>query len=70
MCGNTAIKKMALRLGVVLWLGGVLWIGAALWPGAACAAATKASPDAIVKQLMTRGLVGSPGKEVLMVTVE
>jgi quercetin dioxygenase-like cupin family protein len=76
MCGNTAIKKMALRLGVVLrfgvvlWLGGVLWIGAALWPGAASAAATKASPDAIVKQLMTRDLVGSAGKEVLMVTVE
>jgi quercetin dioxygenase-like cupin family protein len=76
MCGNTAIKKMALPLGVVLrlgvvgWLGVVLWIGAALLPGAAGAAATKASPDAIVKQLMTRDLAGSAGKEVLMVTVE
>jgi quercetin dioxygenase-like cupin family protein len=64
MCGNTAIKKMALRLGVVLW------IGAALWPGAASAAAARAPPDAIVKELMTRDLVGSAGKEVLMVTVE
>jgi quercetin dioxygenase-like cupin family protein len=64
MCSNTAIKKMALRLGVVLW------IGAALWPGAASADAAKVPPDAIVKELMTRDLVGSAGKEVLMVTVE
>jgi quercetin dioxygenase-like cupin family protein len=64
MCSNTAIKKMALRLGVVLWFG------AALWPGAASADAAKAPPEAIVKELMTRDLVGSAGKEVLMVTVE
>ena len=64
MCSNTAIKKMA------LWLGVVLGIGAALWPGDASAAATKASLDAMVKELMTRDLVGSAGKEVLMVTVE
>ena len=70
MSGNTAIKKMALRPGVVLRLGAVLWIGAALWPGTASAAAAKAQSDAIVKQLMTRDLVGSAGKEVLMVTVE
>ena len=73
---NTAIKKMALRLGVAplmgtaIWIGVALWIGAALWPGAVRADAPKASPDAIVKQLMTRDLVGSAGKEVLMVTVE
>jgi quercetin dioxygenase-like cupin family protein len=64
MSGNTAIKKMLLRLGVVLW------IGAALWPGAVSADAAMAPPDAIVKQLMTRDLAGSAGKEVLMVTVE
>jgi len=70
MYSNTAIKKMALRPGVVLWFGVVLWIGAALWPGAAGADPAKAPPDTIVKQLLTRDLVGSPGKEVLMVTVE
>jgi quercetin dioxygenase-like cupin family protein len=76
MCRNTAIKKMAPWLGIAplmgtaLWIGVALWIGAALWPGAASADAAKASPDAIVKELMTRDLVGSAGKEVLMVTVE
>jgi quercetin dioxygenase-like cupin family protein len=42
------------------------------WPGAAGAGAdtAKAPADAIVQQLMTRDLIGSPGKEVLMVTVE
>ena len=64
MRSHTAIKKMALRLGVVLWTA------AALWPGGASADAAKAPPDAIVKELMTRDLVGSAGKEVLMVTVE
>jgi quercetin dioxygenase-like cupin family protein len=54
----------------VLWIGVVLWIGAALWPGAAGADSAKTPPDAIVKQLLTRDLVGSAGKEVLMVTVE
>jgi quercetin dioxygenase-like cupin family protein len=76
MCRSTAIKKMAPWLGIAplmgtaLWIGVALWIGAALWPGAASADAAKASPDAIVKELMTRDLVGSAGKEVLMVTVE
>ena len=70
MYSNTAIKKMALRPGFALWIGVVLWIGAALWPGAAGADPAKAPPDAIVKQLLTRDLVGSAGKEVLMVTVE
>src|SRR5476649_2446735 len=54
---------------IALWMGVASWPGAALWPGVACAAAAKASPDAIVKQLMARELVGSAGKEVLMVTV-
>jgi quercetin dioxygenase-like cupin family protein len=76
MCRNTAIKKKAPWLGIVplmgtaLWIGVALCIGAALWPGAVSADAAKASPDAIVKELMTRDLVGSAGKEVLMVTVE
>jgi quercetin dioxygenase-like cupin family protein len=76
MCGDTAIEKMALRFGVVPWRGVVpwvavvLWVGAPLWPGAASAGSAKASPDAIVKQLMTRDLAGPPGKEVLMVTVK
>jgi quercetin dioxygenase-like cupin family protein len=58
------------RLGLAMAASIVLWVGAPLWPGAASADAAKASPDAIVKELMTRDLVGSAGKEVLMVTVE
>jgi quercetin dioxygenase-like cupin family protein len=70
MCRNTAIKKMAPSLGMAPLMGTALWIGAVLWPGTASADAAKAPPDAIVKQLMTRDLVGSAGKEVLMITVE
>src|SRR6266700_7669582 len=76
MCGDTAIKKIALRLGVVPWrgvvpwMGVMLWVGAPLWPGAASAGSANASPDAIVKQYMTPDLAGPAGKEVLMVTVE
>jgi quercetin dioxygenase-like cupin family protein len=70
MRGDSAIKKMALWLGVVLRSGAVLWMGVALWPGIANAGAATAPPDAIVKSLMTRDLVGALGKEVLMVTVE
>jgi quercetin dioxygenase-like cupin family protein len=58
------LSNAAIRLATVLWLG------AALWPGSASADAPKAPPDAIVKNLMTRDLAGSAGKEVLMVTVE
>jgi quercetin dioxygenase-like cupin family protein len=64
MCRNTAIKKMA------LWCGVLLWMATALRPEAASADGTKAPPDAIVKQLMTKDLAGAAGKEVLMVTVE
>ena len=70
MRGGTAIKKMALWLGVVLRSGAVLWMGVALGPGIANAGAAAAPPDAIVKALMTRDLVGTAGKEVLMITVE
>jgi quercetin dioxygenase-like cupin family protein len=70
MRGDTAIKKLALWLGVVLRSGAVLWMGAPLWPGIANAGAATAPPDAIVKALMTRDLAGAAGKEVLMVTVE
>jgi quercetin dioxygenase-like cupin family protein len=52
----------------VLWLGAPFWLWGALWPGVA--GADPASTDAVVKALMTRDLVGSAGKEVLMVTVE
>lgn len=45
-------------------------LAVAIWPGAAGADAAKASPDAIVKPLMSRDLVGAAGKEVLMITVE
>jgi len=58
------------RLGLAMAASIVLWVGAPLWPGAASAGSAKASPDAIVKQLMTRELAGSAGKEVLMITVE
>jgi len=34
------------------------------------ASAARAAPDAIVKNLMSRDLIGAAGKEVLMVTVE
>jgi len=47
-----------------------VWTGVALWTGVASADAAKAPSDAIVQELMTRDLIGSPGKEVLMVTVE
>jgi len=76
MRGDTAIKKMALWLGValrsgaMLWMGAPLWMGVALWPGIANAGAATAPSDAIVKALMTRDLAGAAGKEVLMVTVE
>ena len=84
MCRNTAIKKMALWFGVLLWTATALRPGAAsadgtkvdappvdaARPAPATAAATKASQDAIVKQLMTKDLAGAAGKEVLMVTVE
>jgi quercetin dioxygenase-like cupin family protein len=61
---------LAPAASMALWMGVASWLGAALWSGVASAAAAKASSDAIVKQLMTRELVGSAGKEVLMVTVE
>ena len=64
MCRNTAIKKMA------LWFGVLLWMATALRPEAASADGPKASQDAIVKQLMTKDLAAAAGKEVLMVTVE
>jgi quercetin dioxygenase-like cupin family protein len=66
MCRNTAIKNVA------LWFG-LLWMATALDAARAApasAAASKAPPDAIVKQLMTKDLAGAAGKEVLMVTVE
>jgi quercetin dioxygenase-like cupin family protein len=56
------------RLGLAPAASIALWMGVA--SGFASAAAAKASPDAIVQQLMVRELVGSAGKEVLMVTVE
>jgi quercetin dioxygenase-like cupin family protein len=67
MYRNTAIKKMALWLGVLLWTATTLRPATA---AAATAAPSNASQDAIVKQLMTRDLAGVAGKEVLMVTVE
>jgi len=78
MRSNTAIKKRAdgllpgwaMAASIALWMGVALSPGAALWPGAARADAAKSSSDAIVKQLMTRDLVGRAGKEVLMITVE
>jgi quercetin dioxygenase-like cupin family protein len=72
MGSNTAIKKRAggLLPGWAMAASVAFWMGAALWPGAAGADAAKSSSDAIVKQLMTRDLVGSAGKEVLMITVE
>jgi quercetin dioxygenase-like cupin family protein len=56
-----------LRLGWATTVSIALWLVAAL---CADANAAQAPPDAIVKGLMTRDLVGSAGKEVLMVTVE
>jgi quercetin dioxygenase-like cupin family protein len=80
MQSNTAIKKRDAGLlpGGAMAASIALWMGVALWPGAARAAraagadadAAKSSSDAIVKQLMTRDLAGSAGKEVLMITVE
>jgi quercetin dioxygenase-like cupin family protein len=74
MRSNTAIKKRAAGLlpGGAMAASIALWMGVALWPGAAGADAdaAKSSSDAIVKQLMTRDLAGSAGKEVLMITVE
>jgi|SRR5450631_721440 quercetin dioxygenase-like cupin family protein len=73
MCSNTAIEKTgtgSLRLGWAVAAYIAFWPAAALWPGAASADTAKTPPDAIVKELMTRDLVGSAGKEVLMVTVE
>ena len=84
MCRNTAIKKMALWFAGLLWIAVVLGPGAASADGTkadappvdaaraapAAAAASKASQDAIVKQLMTKDLAAAAGKEVLMVTVE
>jgi quercetin dioxygenase-like cupin family protein len=67
MCRNTAIKKMA------LWFGALLWMATALDAARAAparAAPSNASQDAIVKQLMTKDLAAAAGKEVLMVTVE
>jgi quercetin dioxygenase-like cupin family protein len=69
MSTDIAINKTALRLGAVLGFGVVLGL-AILRPGTARAGAAAAPPDAIVKQLMTRDLAGSAGKEVLMVTVQ
>ena len=63
-------RGLAPAASMALWMGVASWSGAALWSGVASAAAATASSDAIVKQLMTRELVGSAGKEVLMVTVE
>jgi quercetin dioxygenase-like cupin family protein len=72
MQSNTAIKKRDAGLlpGGAMAASIALWMGVALWPGAADADAAKSSSDAIVKQLMTRDLAGSAGKEVLMITVE
>ena len=79
MCRNTAIKRMALCFGVLLWMAAALRPGAAsadgtkadaARPAPATAAASKASQDAIVEQLMTKDLAAAAGKEVLMVTVE
>ena len=72
MCRNTAIKKMALWFGVLLCTATALDAPRAAPAAAAAASAapTKASQDAIVKQLMTKDLAGAAGKEVLMVTVE
>jgi quercetin dioxygenase-like cupin family protein len=73
MRSNIAIKNVdtgALRFGWAMAAYFVLWPAVALWPGAACADAAKTAPDAIVKELITRDLVGAAGKEVLMVTVE
>jgi quercetin dioxygenase-like cupin family protein len=61
---------LAPAASIALWMGVASWPGAALWPGVASADAARASPDATVKELMTRDLVGAAGKEVLMVTVE
>jgi len=41
-----------------------------LWQGLACAADTKASPPAVVNDLMQKDLLAAPDKEVLMLTVE
>jgi quercetin dioxygenase-like cupin family protein len=75
MYTNIAIDKTALRAGAVRGVGAALALGVvfaltALWPGTAGAGPAAAPPDAIVKQLMTRDLAGSAGKEVLMITVE
>ena len=71
MCRNTAIKIVALWFGL-LWMATALDAagGAPTSAAAASAAPSKASQDAIVKQLMTKDLAGAAGKEVLMVTVE
>jgi quercetin dioxygenase-like cupin family protein len=69
MYTNIAIDKAAQRLRAALGLGVMLGM-TALWPGTAGAGAAAAPPDAVVKKLMSRDLAGSPGKEVLMITVE
>jgi len=82
---GSAERVGGLRLGLATAASVAMCVGAALWAGAARAgrtradaapaaalpvAASKASRDAVVKQLMMRDLIGSVGKEVLMVTVE
>jgi quercetin dioxygenase-like cupin family protein len=67
MRGISAIKEWT---AAGAWRAAVLCLAATLAPGAAGADTAKASSDAIVKSLMTKDLVGSAGKEVLMVTVE
>jgi quercetin dioxygenase-like cupin family protein len=44
--------------------------GMVLWQVSAIAAGTQPSPAADVRQLIDKDLVGAPGKELLMLTVE
>jgi quercetin dioxygenase-like cupin family protein len=53
-----------------MFFGAAMAASFALWPGQVRADSGTAPPPAIVKDLMTRDLIGATNKEVQMVTVE
>ena len=67
-CSAKRAGRGGLGLAVVAY--SALWLGMALWPGAARGGTATTPPEATVKELMTRDLIGAAGKEVLMVTVK